>query len=235
MPAFSLTPINAFPQASGTEFPNPLLFSQDDVMFVGPITQVNFVGGTVTERGNGILDVTLGVGGGVTNPANPPNSFQFNDAGVFGGTFGLSWTPEGASDALITFQNFLVNDCALNMTPQSTTWFVIGETDALSKWSAIGTRTYSTVAHPPVGIDFDLNRPGVWVGGPKDNTIPSDPCFDSWLLSDSIYSQVRVTTTTYTHIKLLTRKGSPATPTAFDNAIAVELDGGNYWLPLILQ
>jgi hypothetical protein len=60
MPAFSLTPINSFPQTLGTEFPNPLEFAQDDALFVGPITLVNFVGGTVTEDGNGTLDVTLG-------------------------------------------------------------------------------------------------------------------------------------------------------------------------------
>lgn len=63
MPAFSLTPVQGFPQTVSEEFPNPLLFSLDDVMFNGPIQIVNFTGGTVTEREIGILDVTLGGGG----------------------------------------------------------------------------------------------------------------------------------------------------------------------------
>lgn len=63
MPAFSLTPVQGFPQTVSEEFPNPLLFSLDDVMFNGPIQIVNFTGGTVTERETGILDVTLGGGG----------------------------------------------------------------------------------------------------------------------------------------------------------------------------
>lgn len=234
MPAFSLTPINSFPQTDGDEFPQPLRFSQDDVLFVGPITQVNFVGGTVTEDGNGQLDVTLG-GGGSTSPGGLDRQFQWNDDGTFGGTMGLSWRAELITEALIIFQNFSVNSRALNMTPTATTWFTPGESDTIGNWAAIGSRTYSTVSHPPMG-GFELDRPGVWVGGQEDPVgTPDGPAFDAWLLSNGIYFQERVDTSKYTWFKPMTRKGSPATPTAFDDAIAVVLDSGNYWLPLILQ
>lgn len=232
MPAFSLTPVNAFPQTDGTEFPQPLQFAHNGTLFPGPITLVNFVGGTVTEDGNGGLDVTLG-GGGATVPGSPTGSFQWNDAGAFGGTFGLGWTPELLSEALITFQNFSVNNRALNMTPSSTTWFTIGEADLTANWAAVGSRTYSTVTYPPVS--FQLTRAGLWVGGPLDTTSGPTTAYDGWFLSNAMVFQLRSDPTQYTHFKPLALKGSPVTPTGFDTAFEVTINGSNYWVPCVLQ
>lgn len=71
MPAFSLTPINSFPQQDGTEFPNPLRFALDGTRFTGPITEVDFLNGTVTEDGDGTLSVSL--------DASPPLNFSLDD------------------------------------------------------------------------------------------------------------------------------------------------------------
>lgn len=233
MPAFSLTPINSFPQTDGTEFPQPLRFSQDDVLFVGPITQVNFIGGTVTEDGNGQLDVTLDGGGGSTPPGGSDPQFQYNNDGAFGGTFGLSWYPEFTSEALIVFQNFTQNARALNMTPSATTWFTVGQVDSVANWAAVGSVTYSTVPYPPVS--FELTRAGLWVGGPEDITSGPTTAYDAWFLSNAMVFQVRLDTSQYTHFKPLTLKGSPTTPTGFDTAFEVTINGSNYWVPCVLQ
>lgn len=86
MPAFSLTPVNSFPQQDGTEFPQPLRFSLDGTLFTGPITQVDFTGGDVTEDGDGTLTVPLGGGGG---GGYNTGAFVIQGTQRFGGTDGF--------------------------------------------------------------------------------------------------------------------------------------------------
>lgn len=248
MPAFSLTPVNAFPQMDGTEFPQPLRFSQDDVLFVGPITQVNFIGGTVTEDGMGKLNVTLG-GGGVTVPGNPEGSFQFNELGGFAGTAGLvnlelySLSFERQADVnsqpLVAFQSTNTDGAFLSgWNPQWLDFFldVVSRGQQYMTTAHIGVRTFSTVTYPPdTGNLATLDQPAVWIGGSNDNSINANQCYDAWFLPWGMSFAQRDAQATYTKFEPMVRKGTPATPTAFDTAIQVKLDGANYWLPLILQ
>lgn len=257
MPAFSLTPINAFPQATGTEFPNPLLFSLDDTLFAGPITQVNFTDGTVTERGDGILDVTLGGGGGTTYsagsnisftgptstiinaiPSGQSTSFQWNNSGAFGGTVGLSWTAElGSTPALIAFSDLLIDPPNIyNLHPQRQEFFLdlIDRGQLYMTAITLGTHIYSAITYPPAAGNIPtLDRSGLWVGGSVDNSNATGQCYDGWFLSDSMAFAKRDDQTVFTHIKPLSLKGSPTTPTAFDDAIQVTINGGDYWIPCV--
>jgi hypothetical protein len=226
MPAFSLTPVNAFPQTDGTEFPQPLRFSQDDVLFVGPITQVNFVGGTVTEDGNGQLDVTLGGGGGTTNPGTPVNSFQWNSAGSFGGTVGMSWSPELLDEAVIAFTNLLVSDYNANWRPSGLV-SVNSAPEATRSFAYIGAKGASIITETP---PFSLPRACVWIGGPNDAEVAS---YDAWLISDGLVFQDR--SANYIWFQPTVRAGAvvPVPAENFDDGFQVVINGTSYWVPLI--
>lgn len=113
MPAFSLTPIASFPQETGTEFPNPLAFAQDGVPFVGPITMVDFTGGSVTEDGDGTLTVPLGGGGG---GGYNPGCLLFTGRMRFGGTDGYdTYHGYGTDSNNTSLAEFAVSADAVNV------------------------------------------------------------------------------------------------------------------------
>lgn len=239
MPAFSLTPINSFPQTDGTEFPNPLAFSQDDTLFVGPITLVNFIGGTVTEDGMGTLNVTLG-GGGSTSPGSPLSSFQWNNAGAFGGTIGLSWTAElGSTSAQIVFSDLLIDPPAtLSIRPKYIESFLdlIDRGQQFMTCYTIGTRIFSTVSYVPDALNLaTLDQPGLWIGGSNDNATPSNQCYDAWFLPYAMSFAQRNNQATFTKFLPMVRSGvAIAVPAeTFNDGIQVIVDGNPYWIPLI--
>lgn len=272
MPAFSLTPINSFPQTDGTAFPSPLEFSQDDVPFVGPITLVNFVGGTVTEDGMGTLDVTLGGGGGgyteganidFTGPSSTvinaiPTSglgikaFQFDNNGAFGATLGtvsgnlfaLSWVPQ----TTMTDQPSLLLNSTLTIPVIGNVAYTADYKSVFASWSDDGTQEGNQM-RATIGANsgawtsylpetFTLPRAAVWISGPA--THEGSPSYDAWLISNGILFQARTTAVDppnfdYTLLEPLVLLGAPTTPTAFDNAFQVKINGSLYWIPCVAQ
>lgn len=272
MPAFSLTPINSFPQTDGTEFPQPLRFSQDDVLFVGPITQVNFVGGTVTEDGDGVLSVTLGGGGASYTAGNnidlsgPSDTvinaipttglglkaLQFDNSGVFGATLGtvsgnlyaLAWSPQTSmttQPSLLLTSTLtipVIGNVAYSADYKSVfaAWADDGTQEGTQMRATIGSNSGAWTAYLPE--TFTLPRAAAWISGPE--THGGSPSYDAWLISNGILFQSRSATVDppnfdYTLLEPLVLLGGPTTPTAFDNAFQVKINGSLYWIPCVAQ
>jgi hypothetical protein len=251
---FSLTPTAAFPQVTSEDFPSPLRFALDDVLFNGPIEVVNFTGGAVTEDADGILTVPLGGGasyqagtnitivGDTINavPTGQSGSFQYNASQVFGQTVGLSWTAEiGITSARIDFSDLLISPArTLTIRPQYMQFNldVVNRGQQYMCVATLGSHIFSTITYVPDANNLPtLDRPGLWVGGPINNATALAQCYDAWFLSNEMSFAQRDAQSTFTKIQPMVRKGSAASATAFDNAIQISIDGGLYWIPCYAQ
>jgi hypothetical protein len=102
--------------------------------------------------------------------------------------------------------------------------------------ATIGANTGSWTSFLPE--TFLLPRAGVWVSGPA--THGGSPSYDAWLVSDGLLFQARTTVVDppnldYTWIQPRVLLGGPTTPTAFDNAFQVTINGTLYWIPCVAQ
>lgn len=239
MPAFSLTPVQGFPETTSQEFPNPLLFSLDDVMFNGPIQIVNFVGGTVTERETGILDVTLGGGGGTT-PGGSNRQLQFNDDGAFGGTArnNVLLTFPASGDYYLSLNDVLnVRDAILSPTN-----FEITQLASLGAgkqhMAAVSSHFVSTIPFPPSGGFVSNDQAMLFVSGGRSEIDGDDGLGGAWMTPQGFHFEDYATgrETRYVDIMPMERPLlSILVPETFPNAIQVVIGDTFYWLPLIEQ
>lgn len=263
MPAFSLTPVQGYPQQVSEEFPNPLLFAHNDVQFTGPIQIVNFIGGTVTESEIGVLSVSLGGGGGgytaganiaftgedssIINavPSGSDRLLQYNNNGAFGatqrGNYSLNFPSSGSN--VLSVNEFIFSPVVYTRTVDlygnmvgatDKNYFSDGKIHA----AYLAGNFVSTIPYPPSGGFVSNHQAMVFVTGGRSDADEDEGLGGSWMTPQGFHFEDYETgrENRYIDIKPMSRNLTPiTTPENFPVGLEVDIGGTLYWLPLIAQ